>query len=200
MVILERSARTGVSFAKGLSKVTRKVRRNAATLQRRNGWKSASLIPCTRAIRIMSEILAGQREGEKVAPFTAAYFGSLRNRSCINKEYPQSPTTVPIAIPFHLQLHSAFPPLFIPLYSSLFLFSPTVPPRRLKLSRRVSSFYPPDAFPPPLPSLLETMRLPIAFAILQFHRTSQAHILLLTSPPPLSSRKRYALANPFTFL
>lgn len=93
----------------------------------------------------MSEVLAGQREREKVAPFTAAYFGSLRNRSCINKEYPQSPTTIPIAIPFHLQLCTAFPSL----YTSLFLFSPTVPPRRLKLSRRVSSFYPPDASPPP---------------------------------------------------
>lgn len=94
----------------------------------------------------MSEVLAGQREREKVAPFTAAYFGSLRNRSCINKEYPQSPTTVPIAIPFHLQLCTAFPS---PLYSSLFLFSPTVPPRRLKLSRRDSSFYSPDASLPP---------------------------------------------------
>lgn len=140
----------------------------------------------------MSEVLAGQREREKVAPFTAAYFGSLRNRSCINKEYPQSPTTVPIAIPFHLQLHTAFSPLFIPLYSSslpLFLLDAL----NSLVGSQVSTLRTPSSL------LLETMRLPIAFAILQFHRTSRAHILLLTSPP-LSSRKRFALANPFTFL
>lgn len=114
------------------------------------------------------------KENARRAPFTAAYFGSLRIRSCINKEYLQSPTTVSIAISSCLQLHR------LPRPSSP---TPAVPPRRLKLSRRGLEF--PPSGRPPSPPLLETMRLPIAFAIPRFHRASRAHILLLTSRPLL---------------
>lgn len=127
----------------------------------------------------MSEVLAGQREHEgcaKGAPFTAAYCGTLRIRSCINKEYPQSPTTISIAISSCLHNFTVLPtspshPL--PLFSPFLLDA---------LNSRVSTLR--------APPLLETMRLPIAFAIPQFHRANRAHIL-----PPYPHLRHSALAK-----
>jgi hypothetical protein len=109
------------------------------------------------------------KEKAKRAPFTAAYFGSLRIRSCINKEYPQSPTTVSIAISSCLQLHRLPQPN---------------PPTALFLLDALNSLVGSRVSTLRAPPLLETMRLPIAFAIPRFHRASRAHILLLTSRPP----------------
>lgn len=169
-----------------------------------------------RTIRIMSRIFVGLRgNAQGCAPHALlrrrrrAYFRSLRIRSCINKEYPR-PTTVSIAISSCLQLHRHQQP---PFRLSL------GPLRRLKLSPSLSlSLAGSREFPPSgcLPPLLETMRLPIAFAIPRFHRASRAHILLLTSPPSslsdhsfptslaqppaLSSRKRFARESFYIFI
>lgn len=104
------------------------------------------------------------KENAKRAPFTAAYFGSLRIRLCINKEYPQSP----------------FLSRSLPAFNFTAYPQPN-PPTPLFLLDALNSLVGSRVSTLRAPPLLETMRLSIAFAIPRFHRASRAHILLLTS-------------------